>query len=174
MKFEETLSRTLTAGPLTTGADGDRLTLTTADGDTVRLSEQPDAALYGTKWTVTTPAGRDGQATADTQDGKDAAADRDAADGKAGEAPHLTFDEKKGTVSGSLGCNRVNADATVRDGHITLGPAATTRMVCEGSLMDTEKRLLKLFDSKVEYRIDQQTLTLTSANGTSVRAVADR
>ncbi|MFV0135008.1 META domain-containing protein [Streptomyces sp. HMX87] len=148
MAFEETLARTLTAGPLTAEAEGDRLTLTTSDGDTVRLSEQPDAALYGTKWTVTTPAGQDG-----------------------GEA-HLTFDKKQGTVSGSLGCNRVNAEATVRDGHITLGAPATTRMVCEDSLMDIEKRLLRLFDNKIDYRIDQQTLTLTSPNGTSVRAVA--
>ncbi|GAA4802135.1 META domain-containing protein [Streptomyces ziwulingensis] len=148
MAVERALSRALAAGPLTTEADGGRLTLTTSAGDTVRLSERRDTALYATGWKVTAPD----------------------AEGRA----HLAFDRDRGTVSGSLGCNRVNAEATVRDGHITLGAPVTTRMVCEGSLMDTEKRLLELFDNQVDYRIDQQTLTLTSANGTSVRAVAVR
>ncbi len=128
--------------------DGDRLTLTTDKGDTVRLTKAKDAELSGTKWTVTTPK----------------------ADGRA----HLTFDEKKGTVSGSLGCNKVNAKATVRDGHITLGPPATTRMMCEDSLMAGEKTLLRLFDGKLKYGVDHRTLTLTSENGTSVRAVAEQ
>ncbi|MFK0117219.1 META domain-containing protein [Streptomyces sp. NPDC090994] len=148
---EKSLARTLTAGPLTTEVDGDRLTLTTADGDTVRLTEEQDAALYGTTWKVTDP---------DT-------------DGRA----HLTFDRKSEdalTVAGSLGCNRVQARATVRDGHITVGAPTTTRMMCEDSLMDTEKRLTRFLDQRIDYRIEQQTLTLTSANGTTVRAVADR
>ncbi|MEZ7006908.1 META domain-containing protein [Streptomyces sp. AD55] len=145
--FERTLSRTLTEGPLTPRAeDGGGLTLTTPAGDTVRLSQGRDAPLHGTGWTVTTPAGQ----------------------GRA----HLTFDPDEGTVGGSLGCNRVRAEATVRDGHITLGRASTTRMMCEDSLMDTEKRLLSLFDGRVAYRVDQRNLTLTSENGTVVRAVA--
>ncbi|WP_405624057.1 META domain-containing protein [Streptomyces sp. NBC_00076] len=85
---------------------------------------------------------------------------------------HLTFDKKTGKVGGRLGCNHVNAKATVRDGHITLGTPATTRMMCDASLMETERALLSLFDGKVGYRVDQETLTLTSTNGTSVRAVA--
>lgn len=148
MAFEETLARTLSDQEFKAKVDGDRLTLTTDKGDTVRLTKAKDAELTGTKWTVTTPE----------------------ADGRA----HLTFDEKKGTVSGSLGCNKVNAKATVRDGHITLGPPATTRMMCEDSLMADEKTLLRLFDGKLKYGVDHQTLTLTSANGTSVRAVAEQ
>ncbi len=148
MAFEETLARTLSDQEFKAKVDGDRLTLTTDKGDTVRLTKAKDAQLTGTKWTVTTPE----------------------ADGRA----HLTFDEKKGTVSGSLGCNKVNAKATVRDGHITLGPPATTRMMCEDSLMADEKTLLRLFDGELKYGVDHQTLTLTSANGTSVRAVAEQ
>lgn len=64
--------------------------------------------------------------------------------------------------------------ATVRDGHITLGAAKTTRMMCDGSLMDTEKTLLGLFDGTVGYELDHRTLTLTSANGTVVSAVAGK
>ncbi|MEU7720501.1 META domain-containing protein [Streptomyces tibetensis] len=146
--FETTLAKALSNQELTAKTDDDRLTLTTGQGDTVRLTKAKDAPLAGTRWTVTTP-GTDGRA-------------------------HLTFDEKKGTVSGSLGCNKVNAEATVRDGHITLGPPATTRMMCEDSLMNGEKKLLRLFDGKLTYGVDHQTLTLTSENGTSVRAVAER
>ncbi|CAL9308252.1 MULTISPECIES: META domain-containing protein [Streptomyces] len=148
MAFEETLSRTLSDQEFEARVDGDRLTLTTEKGDTVRLTKAADAPLAGTKWTITTP--------------------------RADDRAHLTFDEKKGTVAGSLGCNKVNAEATVRDGHITLGRPATTRMMCEDSLMADEKKLLRLFDGTAKYRVDHQTLTLTSENGTSVRAVAGR
>jgi heat shock protein HslJ len=86
--------------------------------------------------------------------------------------PYLAFDEKTGKVAGRLGCNHVNASATVRDGHITVGRPATTRMMCDTSLMQTERALLSLFNGKISYRVDADNLTLTSTNGTSVRAVA--
>ncbi|ANB07227.1 hypothetical protein SAM40697_3269 [Streptomyces ambofaciens] len=146
--FEKSLGRALTAGPLTPKNDGDRLTLTTSEGDTVRLSEPADASLYGTEWTVTVP-------------------------GEKGRA-HLTFDRDAKTVAGRLPCNHVNAKATVSDGSITLGAPSTTRMMCEGSLMDAEKRLLRFFGGPVEYRIDQETLTLTSKDGDTLRADAQQ
>jgi len=68
----------------------------------------------------------------------------------------------------------VNAEATVRDGHITLGVPGMTRMMCEDSLMDAEKSLTNLFNGTRSYRIEGLTLVLTSENGTSVRAVAKR
>jgi heat shock protein HslJ len=144
--FEQTLARTLADGDLTTEVDGDKLTLTTADGDRVALSKQEAAPLQGTKWNITSPD----------------------ADGKA----HLTFDRKTGQVSGSLGCNKVKAEATVSDGRITLGTASTTRMMCDASLMKSEKTLLALFDGTVEYRIDHRNLTLTSENGERINAAA--
>ncbi|MEU6545756.1 META domain-containing protein [Streptomyces sp. NPDC046859] len=146
--FEQTLARTLADGDLTTEKDGDRLTLTTKDGDRVALTRQEAAPLKGTEWTVTSPD----------------------ADGRA----HLTFDAKTGQVSGSLGCNRVKAAATVRDGSITLGTASTTRMMCDTSLMTAEKKLLGLFDGTVKYRVDHRTLTLTSENGETVHATAGK
>jgi heat shock protein HslJ len=148
MDFERTLAAALTGAALRTDVNSDRLTLTGGDGDTVRLSKSRKAPLHGTKWTVTGPAA-------------------------AGEA-HLTFDAKKGTVTGRLGCNRVNAKATVRDGTITVGTPTTTRMMCEDSLMDTERALLRALKGPLTYQIDHRTLTLTSDNGTAVRAVAAR
>ncbi|MER7373898.1 META domain-containing protein [Streptomyces lanatus] len=144
--FEQTLARTLVDGDLSAEVDGDKLTLTTADGDRIALSKQEAAPLKGTKWTITSP---------DTG-------------GKA----HLTIDAKTGAVSGSLGCNKVKADATIRDGSITLGTASTTRMMCDTSLMKTEKTLLGLFDSTVKYTIDHRNITLTSENGEHVNATA--
>ncbi|MEU1082146.1 META domain-containing protein [Streptomyces sp. NPDC005908] len=146
MAGESAVSRALGDGALKADPSDGRLTLTTGSGDTVRLSETEDSPLDGTRWTVTTPA-------------------------VAGRA-HLTFDRERGAVSGSLGCNQVNADATVRDGHITLGAPSLTRMMCEDSLMDAEKALTKLFSGTADYAIDGNTLTLTSENGTEVRAVA--
>ncbi|GAA2453191.1 META domain-containing protein [Streptomyces glaucus] len=148
MTFERALARTLADGELRARVRDDRLTLTTGAGDTVRLTERRDAPLHGTRWTVTAPDG--------------------------GGRAHLAFDGEKGTVSGSLGCNRVHARAAVRDGHITLGAPSTTRMMCEDSLMAVEKTLLRLFDGRSGYRVEHRTLTLTSEDGTSVRAVADQ
>ncbi|GGS88907.1 META domain-containing protein [Streptomyces chromofuscus] len=162
MTFEENLARTLADGPLRTEVSGDRLTLTTEAGDTVRLTEERAAPLYGTRWTVTTLG----------EGGPDGVAEPLPA-GAEGTA-HLTFDKAAGSVGGRLTCNKVNADATVRDGRITLGPASTTRMMCEASLMATEKRLLRLFDSTVSYRLEHRTLTLTSENGETVTATAER
>jgi heat shock protein HslJ len=87
---------------------------------------------------------------------------------------HLTLDAEHRTAGGRLGCNHVNAGATVRDGTITLGAPSTTRMMCDASLMDTERALLTLFGGRVSYRVDQENLTLTSTNGTKVHAVAEK
>ncbi|MFJ4687493.1 META domain-containing protein [Streptomyces sp. NPDC088789] len=160
MAFEETLARTLGSGPLTTKVSGDHLTFTTEGGDTVRLTRERPAELYGTAWAVTALGAKGSDGTARSLPEKARA--------------QLTFDKKEGAVSGDLGCNQVNAKATVGEGRITLGTPATTRMVCDASLMDVEKALLGLFDSTVDYRIDQRTLTLTSENGETVTAVAER
>lgn len=116
-------------------------------------SVRADQPVTGTRWNVesVTVDGKKHQAATDT---------------------HLTFDEKTGKVGGRLGCNHVNAKATVSDGHITLGAPSTTRMMCEASLMNTEKGLLSLFGSKLSYRVDQDSLALTSQNGDTVQAVA--
>ncbi|MFG2778269.1 META domain-containing protein [Streptomyces prunicolor] len=88
--------------------------------------------------------------------------------------PWLAFDAKTGKAGGHLGCNAVNATATVRTGHITLGRPSTTRMMCDASLMGTERALLGLFGGRVDYRVDHDSATLTSENGTIVHARADK
>ncbi|MFC7259109.1 META domain-containing protein [Streptomyces lutosisoli] len=158
MTFEENMSRTFVNSSFTTKVKGDKLTLTTDDGDRVSLSKEQDAPLYGTKWTVTALG-----------DANIAQSLPKGAEDKA----YFVLDKKHGTLSGRLGCNHVSAKATVRDGHITLGAPKTTRMMCDGSLMDTEKTLLGLFGGTVVYELDHRTLTLTSTNGAIISAVAD-
>ncbi|GAA3796634.1 META domain-containing protein [Streptomyces coacervatus] len=167
MTFERALSRTLTDHSLTVEAKGDSLTLTAHDGDRIRLTKatdeatkEKDAPLYGTKWTITALGATDSTATSLPRQQR--------------ASTYLVFDQKSGTVTGRLGCNHVNAKATVRDGHITLGAPSTTRMMCDTSLMHTERSLLRLFDGTATYRLDHQTLTLTSENGESAKAVAEQ
>lgn len=84
---------------------------------------------------------------------------------------HLRFDAGTDKAGGRLGCNHFSAAATVRDGNITLGSPVTTRMMCDASLMRTERTLLGVFNSTLKYRIEHGTLTLTCANGTIIQAV---
>ena len=79
-----------------------------------------------------------------------------------------------GKVGGRLGGTAVDATATVSTGHITLGRPSTTRMMCDASLMGTERTLLGLFNGSVGHRVDHDTLTLTSENGTIIHARAAR
>ncbi|WP_371661418.1 META domain-containing protein [Streptomyces sp. NBC_00280] len=165
MAFEGSFSQALRQGPLTAKAteaakNTRQLTFTAKSGDTIHLTEEKAAPLYGTKWTVTTVGATgdgDSQAVAPLPSGAEA---------------YLVLDQKKGTVSGKAGCNNVSAEATVSDGDITFGSPATTRRMCDGSLMEVEKELLKIFDGKTAYKIDHRGLSLTSANGTTVSAIA--
>jgi heat shock protein HslJ len=156
MSFERSLGRTFAdKGAFTAKADGDRLTLTTDGGDRIGLTKEKDAPVRGTKWTVT------------------ALGDNNFSQPLPKGANAYFVLRADGTLDGRLGCNHASAQATVGDGHITLGPARTTRMMCQDSLMRTEKTLLGLFDSKVTYALDHRGIALTSANGTVVSAVAD-
>ncbi|MFJ6832809.1 META domain-containing protein [Streptomyces sp. NPDC091209] len=155
MSFERSLGRTFAdKGGFTARADGDRLTLTAGSGDRISLTEEKDAPLRGTKWTVT------------------ALGDNNVSQPLPKGANAYFVLRADGTFDGRLGCNHASARATVGDGHITLGPARTTRMMCQDSLMRTEKTLLGLFDSKVTYTLDHRGIALTSENGTVVSAVA--
>lgn len=159
MSFEKSLRRTLADGPLKAETSDGKLTLTSGSGDKVVLSQEKPAQLYGTTWKVTSLV-KDGTARSLPSDSLDKA--------------WFTLDKKEGTLSGNLGCNRVSAEATVRDGQLTLGTPGTTRRMCDGSLMDTERTLLELFDSKANYEIDHRTITLTSENGEGISAVASK
>ncbi|MFJ5534470.1 META domain-containing protein [Streptomyces sp. NPDC093261] len=159
MAFEAAFSRALAGRSVTAAVDHGRLTLTTEDGDRVRLSRESDAPLGGTRWRITALV-----------DGDVASSLPVTAAGKA----WFTLDRKAGRASGSLGCNRFTARATVRDGHLTLGSPRTTRRMCDGSLMGVEKHLTERLARPLVYRLGHRTIALTSTNGKGFQAVAER
>jgi heat shock protein HslJ len=158
--FEKTFTRAIGGGNKAR-TDGDHLTLTTDDGDTIALVRERPAPLTGTEWTVTSLLSDDVAISLPKE--------------VAGRAK-MTFekDGQDGTATGNLGCNRFRAKAEFRDGHLTLGRPATTRMLCQGPRMDTEHALLKLFAQKLSYEVQGRTLTLTAPDGTGAAAGAGR
>ncbi|WP_338120171.1 META domain-containing protein [Streptomyces agglomeratus] len=156
--FEQQLQRTF-KGELKAKITDDRMTLTTADGDIVALSEtkpEPAARLLGTEWRVESL--RDGDTA--TSLPEDAAA-----------KAKLFFGED-GSVGGNLGCNNVSGKAKVSGSTITFSKIATTRKLCPPAVMDTEDALLKILDGKAEYEIRERALSLTGADGKGLDAMA--
>ncbi|MCP3817982.1 META domain-containing protein [Streptomyces sp. A3M-1-3] len=158
--FETALSRAF-AGELKAKLAGDKLTLTTQQGDTIALTSKPEkpekpAQLIGPEWAVDSllDGGTASSLPADVL-------------GKA----QLTFG-KDGTVRGNLGCNNVSGKATVDGSTITFGTLATTRRMCPGPVMETERALHHVLEGKATYKIDGHTLSLTAADGKGLGATA--
>ncbi|MFG2333649.1 META domain-containing protein [Streptomyces sp. NPDC048604] len=155
--FEALLHKTFD-GRFKAVLDGDTLTLTRQDGDTLVLSSQPPAPLKGTKWTVDTlvsaetatslPAGSEGRA-------------------------HFVIGAD-GKVTGNLGCNRFSTTAAVSGSTISFGRVVSTRMLCAPPQMTVEKAMLKVFESRAAYELHVRQLTLTAPDGSGVAASATR
>jgi heat shock protein HslJ len=82
-----------------------------------------------------------------------------------------------GTLAGSAGCNNYTARFEVDGDQITIGPAATTRMMCnepEG-IMEQETQFLLALQSAKRFAIEADRLTLFDESGTkAVEFQADR
>ena len=80
-----------------------------------------------------------------------------------------------GTLAGSAGCNNYNAayevdDASAAEGEISVGPAASTRMMCpepEG-IMEQEALYLAALETAEVFRIEGDRLQLRTAGGSLV------
>lgn len=59
----------------------------------------------------------------------------------------------EGRVAGSSGCNRFTGAGMVRDGQVTIGLLATTRMACPPAVMDQESKFLKALAASRRYTI---------------------
>ncbi len=159
MEFETAFAK-LFQGKLAIDRGPDRLTLKTADGSTIAMTSAPavtDAPLTTTEWTVESLVS-----------GGTAASLPAEAAGKARFtiAPDLT-------VSGSLGCNRFSAQATVEGSTVTFGPLTSTRMACEGPVGELERTLTELFGSgPLTAKVAGRTLTLTAPDGKGLTAKA--
>ena len=154
-RFETVLDKTFD-GKLKAVVDGDKLTLTRADGDTLVLSSQKPVPLQGTPWTVESLVSGDSSASLPA--------------GTEGRA-HFVIG-KDGKVTGSLGCNRFSTTATVSGSTIAFGRVVSTRMLCAPPQMNVEKAMLNVFESKATYELRDRSLSLTAPDGRGVAATA--
>lgn len=78
-----------------------------------------------------------------------------------------------GTISGNVGCNSFGGDYKVDGDKITFGPISSTLMMCaDPAIGDQETAVLNTLTGTVTFVIDGDTLTLTSADGSSVIVLA--
>ncbi|MFI8262075.1 META domain-containing protein [Streptomyces sp. NPDC085665] len=159
MEFETAFAK-LFRGRLTIDRGPDRLTLKTADGSTIAMTStpaEPDAPLTTTHWTV------EALVSAGTAASLPA--------GAAGKAQFTIAADS--SVSGSLGCNRFSAKATVEGSSVVFGPLTSTRMACEGPVGEVERTLTGLFGSgPLTAKVEGRTLTLTASDGKGLVAKA--
>jgi len=72
----------------------------------------------------------------------------------------ITF-TKKGEVFGDAGCNRFTGGYTTgKDGAITIGPLATTLMMCQEDVMNAEATFLVRIQAAVAYNVKPKTLQI--------------
>lgn len=97
-------------------------------------------------------------------------------DGKA----RFTFreDGKELSMEGSLGCNSFSAPAKLSESAsgapatLTIGRVSSTRKLCPGPEMTLERQVQKVLEGKVAYELRHRGLTLTSAGGQGLSAIA--
>ena len=77
----------------------------------------------------------------------------------------LQFDAAAGRVSGSGGCNRYFAGATVRNQMLTVFAIGATRMACPPPAMAEESAYFAALERATGYQIEDGVLTLTLADG---------
>jgi len=77
-----------------------------------------------------------------------------------------------GQVNGTAGCNGFGGDYSVNDDAITFGPLVSTLMFCEGPAGEQETATFAVFVDTAGFTVDGDTLTITSADGSSVVVLA--
>jgi heat shock protein HslJ len=81
----------------------------------------------------------------------------------------ITAEFAGGQVAGTAGCNAYNgtyrSTRAVGRNTLEIGPLATTRMMCDGPIMDQEGLYLAALDSATGYTIEGFTLSITYPGG---------
>ena len=73
--------------------------------------------------------------------------------------------EADGRLGGSAGCNRFSASYVATGPNLRITSPATTRKMCEASLMEQERAFLKALDSVATMRFEADRLELRTAEG---------
>lgn len=79
---------------------------------------------------------------------------------------------KDGLVNGNVGCNGFGGNYEVDGDKITFSEVVSTLMFCEGPVGDQEMTTLNVLHETASFALDGDTLTLTSADGSSVIVLA--
>jgi heat shock protein HslJ len=80
--------------------------------------------------------------------------------------------KEDGRIEGNVGCNGFGGDYTVEGNTITFGPIVSTLMFCEGPVGDQETTTLNVLVETVTFVMEGDTVTITSADGSSVIVLA--
>lgn len=83
----------------------------------------------------------------------------------------ISFDEN-GQFGGNVGCNFFGGEYKVSGDQITFDSIASTQMYCEATAEQESAVLGILSNSALKFRLDGNLLTITSAEGASVVALA--
>jgi len=73
---------------------------------------------------------------------------------------------KDGRMNGNVGCNGFGGDYSVNGDTIIFGPVMSTMMFCD-AVADQESTTLAAMQEKANFALDGNTLTITSADGSS-------
>lgn len=72
-----------------------------------------------------------------------------------------------GELTGNVGCNSFGGDYKVDGNQITFGSIISTLMACEDPIGAQESAVLQTFTDTATYTLNGDTLTITSADGTT-------
>jgi heat shock protein HslJ len=72
-----------------------------------------------------------------------------------------------GELTGNVGCNSFGGDYEVAGDQITFGSIISTLMACEEPVASQEAAVLKTFTDTATYDLNGDTLTITSADGST-------
>ena len=85
--------------------------------------------------------------------------------GETGRTARFVQFRADGVVGGSSGCNRFTGAYSHKDGELTLGPLASTRMACPPEVMEREQQFLSMLGNVRYAEADDLKLTLKDGNG---------
>lgn len=85
----------------------------------------------------------------------------------AGIETHLDFGAD-GRISGNMGCNSFGGNYELKNGQIIVSQMISTMMACLGPQMDQETATLQVLHGSVSYQLDNNRLTIQSADGTKM------
>lgn len=85
----------------------------------------------------------------------------------------IQFNNKTKQVSGFSECNQFFGNYTLNESILTLGPLASTKMMCQGETNTIEAKLLDLLSNVKTFTIKGNVLTLKSDENELVTAILE-